>query len=128
MKNGLGNNTKENLHQRRLRQIYWEKGSIKVRAASQTKNMHMNCSCQKVEKKDSFRTKCIYRNVENKSEIEHILGLYEIKWEVEQKDAQFASEMLEDICEEYQHVENIRLVVNRFLFAMFNQSVQRIQS
>ena len=88
----------------------------------------MNCSCQKVEKKDSFRTKCIYRNVENKCEIEHILGLYEIKWEVEQKDAQFASEMLEDICEEYQHVENIRLVVNRFLFAMFNQSVQRIQS
>ena len=86
------------------------------------------CIGQQVGKKAILQTKCIYRNVENQSEIEKVFGLYEINWEAEQKNRQFVSEMLEDICEEYQHVQNIRVVVNRFLFAMFNQSGWQSQS
>jgi hypothetical protein len=63
----------------------------------------------------------IYINIDNKDEIQNIFKSYEINFDIEQKDVHFASEMIQDICEEYQHLNNVDLVFKRFLFILLNE-------
>ena len=63
---------------------------------------------------------CDNLNVDNRDEIENIFKLYEINMDIEQHDVQFASEMIQDICEEFKDVKNVELVFKRFLFILLN--------
>lgn len=63
---------------------------------------------------------CDNLNVDNRDEIENIFKLYEINMDIEQNDVQFASEMIQDICEEFKDVKNVELVFKRFLFILLN--------
>jgi len=63
---------------------------------------------------------CDNLNVDNRDEIENICKLYEINMDIEQNDVQFASEMIQDICEEFKDVKNVDLVFKRFLFILLN--------
>ena len=63
---------------------------------------------------------CDNLNVDNRDEIENIFKLYEINMDIEQNDVQFASEMIQDICEEFKDVKNVELVFKRFLFVLLN--------